>query len=342
MMTPEQCLAQLGQQTLPGFVFCYGEEPQRLQDVVDALIVAARQSGYEERQTLFVESPSDWEQVWQAYRELSLFASQRVLEVHLATKVSAAQSEQLRALLTDPNPEVLLLLRATVLERAAQEAKWVKAWDARGWVVNARALTAGALMAWLRGRARQLGLMVEDDALTLLAEWSEGNLMAAVQSLVRWQLQGMQRVTLADLQADRQDWARYDVFALSDAIESGDVRHCLQVLSRLQEEGEDAVLVLWVLTRELRLWQDVLRVMATHPWSQVMSDFRLWRDRADRLRRLLSRMTPQQVADWLAQALAVDLCIKGQRAGDPWLLLRSLALAMASQGVCELSGRVAH
>ena len=44
-------------------------------------------------------------------------------------------------------------------------------------------MDAGRLVGWLRGRCRQLGLEASEEALELLAERTEGNLLAAHQEL---------------------------------------------------------------------------------------------------------------------------------------------------------------
>lgn len=334
MMTPEQVLSTLSAHTLPSFLFCFGEEPQRLLDTVDSLVLAAQRHGFVERQLMVVESAADWEDFFNAYRELSLFSSQRVMLVQVNTKVSAAQSDQLQKLVIAPNPDVLLLLRAGALDKSAQEAKWVKAWDSVGWVVNSKTLPLAGVQSWLQDQARLLGMNLQPNAAEALAHWSEGNLMSAKQSLLRWQLQGFKQLDMSLLERDSQDWARYDVFALSSAILAQNPRDGLRILARLQEEGEDAVLVLWAVSRELRTWSALIDdVKQRRAWSsQTLAIHKLWGGRDKVLWRLLERVQPTIIKQWLASCLTIDREIKGQAVGDAWRSLRWLVADMASSG----------
>jgi DNA polymerase-3 subunit delta len=339
MMTPEQALARLSTHGgLPPFIFCFGDEPQRLLDTVDAIAQTAQQQGYLERNVLVVESVSDWEDVFIAYQEQSLFSSQRLMLVHVNTKISAAQSDTLQSLIINPNPDVLLLLRADDSlyknEKEARKAKWVEAWDSVAWVVHSKALPMVGVQKWLQDQARTLGMQMPPDAANALAHWSEGNLMSAKQSLLRWQLQGIALIDIDLLERDSQDWARYDVFALSTAIVAQQVRDSLRILARLQEEGEDAVLILWAVSRELRTWQALVDdVKHNRHWSsQTLAIHKLWGGRDKLLWRLLGQMQPVHIQKWLQDSLTIDQEIKGQRVGDPWRSLRWLVADMASAG----------
>jgi len=334
MMTPEQALSSVSANTLPSFIFCFGDEPQRLLDAVDALVNRAQNLGFVERQLMVVESATDWDDVYNGYQELSLFSTQRVMLVQVNVKINAAQSDQLQKLIMTPNPDVLLLLRAGALDKSAQEAKWVKAWDSVGWVVNSKTLPLAGVQRWLQDQSTALGMQLQPDAADALAHWSEGNLMSAKQSLLRWQLQGFKQLDMALLERDTQDWARYDVFALSSAILAQNVRDCLRILARLQEEGEDAVLVLWAVSRELRAWAVLIDdVQKKRAWSsQTLAIHKLWGGRDKVLWRFLERIQIQSIKQWLSACLTIDREIKGQATGDAWRSLRWLVADMASSG----------
>jgi DNA polymerase-3 subunit delta len=338
MMTPEQALSRLSGHSLPAFIFCFGEEPQRLLDTVDAIVSLGASLGYSERDLFVIESAADWDDVFNAYQEQSLFSSQRVMLVQVNTKISAAQSDQLQKLVISPNPDVLLLLRADDSlyknEKDARKAKWVEAWDSVGWVINSKALPLAGVQRWLQDQSRMLGMHLQSDAADALAHWSEGNLMSAKQSLLRWQLQGFKQIDVALLARDSQDWARYDVFALSSAILAQNVRDSLRVLARLQEEGKDAVLILWAVSREVRIWTALIDdVKHKKPWSaQLIAIHQLWGGRDKILWRLLERIHPSYLQKWLADCLTIDQEIKGQATGDAWRSLRWLVADMASCG----------
>jgi DNA polymerase-3 subunit delta len=331
MITPEQLTQQLTKGLAPCYL-CFGDEPERLQSSIDSIWQTAKHVGFDERQVVVIESASDWQEFFFSYQEQSLFARMRVMQVHLSAKMTAAQSEKMQQLVNAPNPDVILVFRAGALDRQAQESKWVKAIETVGCVVNSKALQGRPLIDWLMGQAKQLNMEMMPDAAQWLAHWSEGNLLAAKQSLLRWQLQGVTMVDHQLLDGDQQDWARFDVFALVDAVSHMNVLNSVRIYDRLVDEGEDAVLILWSLSREVRLWQTLLFESQQKSWSQIVSDHRLWRDRAERLQRLLKQITPAMVSQWQTALLKIDKIIKGQGIGDAYLSLRWMVADLASAG----------
>lgn len=341
MMTPEQLLVKLNQTpSLPSVICCCGEEPQRLLASIDAIKAQAKSQGFLEQQLLVVEQASDWELVWMHYQEQSLFASLRVMQVLFSTKLTSAQSDTLQRHLANPNPDVLLLLRTGEVDKQTLESKWVKAVEASGWLVHSKTLTGTVLNQWIQQQVTQLQMTATPSALALLAEWSQGNLMATKQSLLRWQLEGYLELNEILLMQDQQDWARYDVFALSNALSAQQADTALRIMQRLRETGEELVLLLWAVSKELRLWQSLFLAQGQKPWSQLANEFRLWGERSSSMQRLMKQLSQVQLANWQMLALQVDRQIKGQLSGDAWSELTWLVADMSSVGK-KLPRRVA-
>lgn len=341
MMTPEQLLVKLNQTpSLPLVICCCGEEPQRLLTSIDAIKTQAKSQGFLEQQLLVVEQASDWELVWMHYQEQSLFASLRVMQVLFSTKLTSAQSDTLQRHLANPNPDVLLLLRTGEVDKQTLDSKWVKAVETTGWLIHSKTLAGVALNQWIQQQVAQLQMTATPGALALLAEWSQGNLMATRQSLLRWQLEGHGELNEALLMQDQQDWARYDVFALSNALSAQQVDTALRIMQRLGETGEELVLLLWAVSKELRLWQSLFFAHGQKPWTQLTSEFRLWGERATSMQRLMKQLSPSQLASWQMLALEIDRQIKGQLSGDAWAQLMWLVADMSSAGK-KLPRRVA-
>lgn len=341
MITPEQLNSKIGQaNVLPPVVLCCGDEPQRTLNSVDRIKLKSKDSGFLEQQLMVIEQASDWELVWMHYQEQSLFASLRVMQVIFSTKLTGVQSEALQRHIANPNPDVLLLLRTGELDKQTLESKWVKAIDVKGWVVNSKTLTGQALNQWIQQEVDQLGMRITPMALTMLADWSQGNLMATRQSLLRWQLAGYQQLDETLLSDDQQDWARYDVFALSNALSLQKADHALRILQRLRETGEEFVLLLWAVSKELRLWQNLWASQQQKPWSQLANEYRLWGDRSTILQRLIKQITPAQLSSWQDMTLQIDRIIKGQLNGNAWAELMWLVADMSSLGK-KLPKRVA-
>jgi DNA polymerase-3 subunit delta len=299
-----------GRELAPAYLIS-GDEPLQVGEASDALRARARELGYTERVVHFVERGFDWDQLRGSAGALSLFGDRRLIELRLPTgKPGVAGATTLRALLDPPQPDVLLLVITGRLDAESQRSDWVRAIDAAGVWLTVPEVAPARLPDWLRGRCSRAGLEIDDEALRLLAERVEGNLLAAHQEIEKLRLLHPQgRITAEAVAGGVADHSRFDVFALGDAALAGDAARALHILDVLQGEGVEATLVLWVLAREMRvLW--ALRTGGSLPRRGYTPQALI-----DRARPRAGKLS---FARLIARAARTDRMIKGRLQGDPW------------------------
>src|SRR5699024_217870 len=131
---------------------------------------------------------------------------------------------------------------------------WYKKLGTAGVAMFAWPVARQQLPGWIQQRAQNRGVQLARDAAQLLAELTEGNLLACAQEIDRLALlHGTATVTAADVAAAASDQARFGMFDLPAKAIAGDGARALQSLSRLQEAGVEEVPILWALVRETRL-----------------------------------------------------------------------------------------
>ncbi|MGD2075557.1 MAG: DNA polymerase III subunit delta [Gammaproteobacteria bacterium] len=330
-LRPEQLAAEL-QRGLTAVYFIHGDETLLVNECADAVRAAARARGFTERQVFSVDSGFDWNSLRAACDSLSLFSEKRLLELRLPTgKPGREGVAALRDYAARPPEDRLLLILSARLEPAARRSKWVQALDEAGVCVAVWPVEVSRLPAWIERRMSRHGMRAERDALQLLAERVEGNLLAAAQEIEKlYLLHGPGVLDLETVTELVMDSARYDVFGLVDRALAGEVVAVQRVLAGLRAEGIEPVLVLWALAREIR----VLAVMAaeldrgTAP-GQVLARHRVWEKRKPLIGRVLQRVPAQRWRDWLQRCAGIDRVIKGRSAGSCWDELLQLSLELA-------------
>ena len=292
----EQLAKHLQNDLLPVYLVA-GDEPLQQDECLDALRAAARQKGFDERHRFSADTGIDWNALLNESQSMSLFGGRRILELVLLEKrPDKAGSQILRDLLDHPNDDTLILIRCSRLDRRKDwNSAWVKAVEKVGAVVEIWPVEGKQLQHWLRDRLAALKLTIDDDALELLIQRSEGNLLAAAQEVDKLALLATDgRVDAATVQQAVGDSSRYTPFDLTDATSGGDANRALRILRTLRAEGVEAPVVLWALGREIRAL-DALATGGAPP--------RLPPQRLRALQAQAGRMPPRQLHQ--SQALAI-------------------------------------
>jgi len=332
-LKPDQLQAQL-RKGLASVYFLTGDEPLQLGEAQDAIRAAARAGGFTEREVLDVEPGFDWGRLSAAGANMSLFGDRRVLELRMpGGKPGQEGGKALTAWCARPPEDTVLMLSAGRLDKAQRSAAWVKALDRCGQMIQIWPVGQAELGRWITGRARAAGLNASAEAIALLAERSEGNLLAAVQELEKLRLlHGDATVELEQMRAAVADSARYDVFDLAAAAFNADARRVIRVARSLAEEGAEPVLALWALANGTRA---VAQISAGVPSREALRNNKVFGatspavEQAARARGGSSRW--QRL---LLQCARVDRVIKGAGSGVPpavpWDELLDLGLAIAA------------
>ena len=314
--------------------FVSGDEPLQMMEAVDAIRSAAKQRGFTERETYFVDRTFDWQQLLMQQSHLSLFGSRRIIELRMAAaRPGKAGSDALRKYCADLPEDVLLLIHSTRLEAREKQAAWVKILDQAGVVLQIWPMDSAQTKAFITQRIRAQGLQLDADSVAFLAEKVEGNLLAAIQEIEKLRLCfGPGSIDIQQLMSAVGDSARFNVFDLIDAALAGEFGRSLRILEGLRQEGAEPVLVLWGLSREIRQLLALAEQAATGtPVQQVLASVRPAK-RQGIVRQALRRHPRRQLGALLRHCAQVDRAIKGQSLLQPWEALADLCQYLAGQG----------
>lgn len=326
---------QLGAHLTQGLAPVYlvsGDEPLQQMEVCDAIRAQARQQGVSEREVLHAERGFDWQQLLAAGNTLSLFAEQRLLELNIPNgKPGDAGSKALQAYVDNPPADTTLIIIMPKLEAAQQKSKWFKALDNLGVYIPVWPVEAKFLPAWIRQRMQTRGLQPDDEAVTILVERTEGNLLAASQEIEKLLLlQGPGAVNGETVEQAVANSARFDVFGLVDAALDGQQARCIRMLHGLHGEGVEPILVLWALAREIRsLAEMAALIQQGQSAERVMGQYRVWAKRKPYIQKGLQRHNLKRWQTLLRRAARIDRLIKGQETGNVWDELIELVILMA-------------
>ena len=328
---PEKLSAQLQQQLLPVYLVS-GDEPLLLQECCDLIRSQARARGCTDREVIDAGVAGfDWQDILHSATSMSLFAERKLVELRLPSgKPGADGSKALCEYLDISSGDDVLLIIAGKIDKQSTNSKWYKALDKAGAVIQVWPVDAGQLPRWLRQRVANAGMTIDDDALQLLCERVEGNLLAAVQEVEKLKLLvSDSRITAQTVTEAVSDNARYNLFDMADNALRGDAAASLRMLHGLRAEGTEAAVALWALAREIRtLYEVQLDCDSGKGIQQALNARRVWQNRMPLMQAALSRHDRDSLSRLLDQAFAVDGSIKGFAGGKPWDNLEDLVTSL--------------
>ncbi len=327
-----QLSAHLKKQGLAKLYFVTGDEPLQMMESMDILRSYARSQGFSERTVLTVEKGFDWQNLNQQADNFSLFAVKRLLELQLGKQSLGSDGiKSLQHYVTHAEDDTVLFISADKLDASKQKTKWFEFIDKQGTVVQVMPIDKAQLPQWINQRMQQIGLQASTEAIAMIAERSEGHLLACAQEIEKLKLlHGEGHIEIEQVLEAVADSARYEVFDWIDTILAGNVVRCVRQLTRLRGEGVEAILLAWALTREIRnLYQMAYALKHGQKQEQVFKTFRVWQQRKNLVSLALKRHTLSNWQTYLLKTVELDKMIKGMSPGNPWDTLQRLGLQVS-------------
>lgn len=330
----DRVAAFLATSPLPPAWLVAGAEPLLVLEAADAVRAAARAQGME-REVFDAEGnprEPDWKALASSFCAPSLFASRRLLELRLPTgKPGLEGANVLMEFCEDPPPDVCLLV--TCGEWSSKHGgKWSQALARIGVAVLPWPVKPHELPGWIERRLRARGLKATADGVQRLADRVEGNLLAAAQEIDKLVLLGDGSILDAGrMDALVADSARFDVFRLLDAALNGQPAQVSRMLAVLRAEGDAIPALMGMVVKELQRTAAVSRVHARGGnLAAAFKAHQIWDSRQAPYTRALKRHPAPRWDAFVARASVVDRSAKGRAAGDAWVHLERLLLAVAT------------
>ena len=259
-------------QPLKAAYLIHGEEELLRIEAADAVRSAARSQNFSEREVIVIEAGFDWSSLLAATQSVGLFTEKKLLEIHSPSgKPGKEGSSALQQLAENPPEDICLLLLLPKMERLQTQSKWFQTWLKAAIILEAKAVNQSALPQWIKNRLQARKLDIDNEALALFVEKVEGNLLAAQQEIDKLALIHPQGhiVNLSEAQAAVANVARFDVYQLSSSWMMQDTTRLLRLLDSLVAEGSEPVLLLWVVSEDIRT---LLRLLAAFKQGKTVND----------------------------------------------------------------------
>lgn len=329
----DQLPGQLQRGLLPLYVIT-GDEPLLIQESVQQIREHARSQGFAMRETYHIENRFNWQDVLMSANSLSLFADRKLIELHFRNgKFNEADTNALNELVSFLNPDLLAIITLPRLESGVNKNKLWKRLDDTGATITIWPVERHNMPRWIQQRLQQHQLNATPEAIQFLADNTEGNLLAAKQEIEKlYLLADQSTIDLETMAQIVSNSSRYTVFNYVDRCLAGDGVQAIKTLQGLRSEGNDATLILWGISRELRLLHRLQFAESQGtPISQALRNERVPDMRHRLIQQAYSRVNKTVLNRLFEKARIIDSCIKGLKNDSPWLHFEQLTLTLCQR-----------
>jgi DNA polymerase-3 subunit delta len=319
-------------QSLSPLYVLVGDEPLAQSECLDAIRLTARRAGADERTGFIVERNFNWQQIGQFGQAMSLFSSQRILEIHIPNgKPGVEGGKALVELATKLIPDTTIIITLPDLEREAKNSAWFNALQTAGTLIELKEVAPSQLPQWLSARLKAQNQSTDAATLAFIAHQVEGNLLAAHQEVQKLGLlYPAGEISPEAVRESVLNVSRYDAFQLGEAVLAGDAERTTRILQGLQDEGETAVAIMnplmWVLRPLVRIKHAEAR---GENLMNAMINARIYGARQHLVKRALARLSLRTLEAALQKLCDIDKTAKGVMQGDAWLELSRLCFGLA-------------
>lgn len=338
----QQLSLHLKQNLAPIYLIA-GDEYFLVQEAIEQIKHAAIKKEFTAREKFFIEPGFNWQNFLSSVDNLSLLNEPTIIELKFTnSKLGDEGTKILLNYATKPAKDKILIIVMPKLDAAVQKTKWFKAIETNAVVIQVWPLESAQLPQWIANRLKQYNLSVDPAGIKILADYVEGNLLAAAQEIEKLSLLFFQEknngtmitITTEQVIAAIVDNARFNVFDLVDQALIGDGKRVVRILNGLKDEDLEPVLILWAIARELRSLIALKKAMQkNNNFEEAANSFYINFKRKSIIKNALQKHALQNLERILQQTCEIDLIIKGIESGNVWLELQKICLNLANVAI---------
>ncbi len=255
-MNGDELLRKLQANQVPELIFLYGQEDFLLKRVALAVRLAVLSaSGDDFNDNQFYAKNTTAGEVIEAAMTYPVFAPKRLVTVKDAHLLPVSELDSLLSYIANPVPETCLLFLA---EKIDSRRKFFKQFKKNGVLIEFKPLSERDVPRHVKDNLNHRNVKISADALELFCALVGNNLHevhAELDKLVLY-IGDATLIDIKDVHAVVSRGRSENIFALGDAVGSGDIGKALTLIMRLTDAGEAPLKILFLLVRHFRqLWK---------------------------------------------------------------------------------------
>lgn len=317
-----------------------GDDPVLLNETLSQIISFAQKKEFYDIKKIEYQSHFDWPAFFADFGQMSLFAEKEIVQLNFLTnKLNTETQNYFKKIHEYLNPNKILILTFPKFESNQTNLVWLKTLEKEGFFVVIWPLQGASLLKWLNDKLKQKKLVLESEAIKLMIEYSENNLVALQQFIEKLSLTfpSQTRLSVQQVFATLTPSSKYSLYDLVEPLLNQDSKKLLKILHHLFDEGAEFPLLLWLLTKELRT---IYQLSSIAPSDQkafygACKKLGVWDKRIPLYQNAVKKHNKTSLKNLFSFASAIDIAIKENRVQEIEKAIVQLALALAGNQVID-------
>lgn len=321
MKIPEDKLESFLTKNLLSIYTILGPESVRIEENLSKIYRKSRKENFTLKDTYIMDKKTEWDFLASSSDTIDLFGSKKIIEIKLIGHGPGVKgAKALKEYCLKPDLNILLIVTIEGLDRKSHSSAWIEELEKAGALIFINPLSLAALPAWIQEKGQINGISILKEARLLLAERTEGNLMATMQEINKLTLiYPKQTIDLQKMEKTISNLTKFSIFDFSNAFIAGKTKRAIRILESLKAEGTPETLVLWALSRELA---NLFKVSQTGTTKGIRGP----KHYLDALERSAEKIPRMRILEAFKKIAQIDSSIKGFVSKNAWLGIRELTL----------------
>lgn len=331
MQIKQQALASQLQKKIAPLYVLIGQDNYLLNDALHTIKTTIKNKYDCDERILSLNNAEDWTVFQEEANSYSLFSEAIFLNIFYDKKtIDAAGKKILTHYLKSINSKCFIVIRAPNLP--AKQLLWLTN-NTEAMVVVAYPLAPDAMKQWIVNEFKKNKLCCEPQIPELIYSYTKGNMLACAQAIEKIALTYPVGTNINTQQAleHLSDQCEHTLFELVEACLQGHADKAIQILRQAANNKTEAILVLWMLSQEVRQLLQIL-FFTTQKGMDVKSacsQLKIWPQRVPLYQLSIKRMNMTYLQQLLLFCQTIDEQIKSSLHNQAWNSLEQLALSLS-------------
>lgn len=228
----------------------FGDEYWLIKYCKQEIYKQAAKSGFNCKTHFIYEVDYSWHEFTNLYYSNDIFATKKIIEINTSTSIKP--SDQKRFAELEINPNIILIITGKQLNANQKTAAWFVNLKNNGLHIPCSPLKPFQQKTWINKIAQKHKLNITQDALNMIYELCEGNMVGAEQSIYQLRLtNGTDQITEHNIQQNITKKSNYTLQELTTAVLNFETHKVIEIIQQLKYQNYSFSLVLWALKKIL-------------------------------------------------------------------------------------------